>query len=284
MSALCNLKTIARNNKRRLLGTFALVAAENLLLLVYPVFGGFAINGVLAGNLPQALLYAFVVLVIWLVGAARRAADTRTFTRIYAEMVVPVIVSQRAEGEETSAVSARVALSRELVDFFENHLPTLITAAVSMAGAVLMLLIIEPWPGVAALAVMAVFALLVPRFAATNDRLYFRLSNRLEHDVGQIERARRRHLNRHYGLISRLRIRISNREAAGYLLIGLALCALFGFTFAWLTLAGRRDPGHIYAVVSYLWSFAMSIDDAPHLLEEFSKIKYIGKRVHVEDA
>ena len=70
MSALRNLKTIARNNKGRLLGTFALVAAENLLLLVYPVFGGFAINGVLAGNLPQALLYAFVVLVIWLVGAA----------------------------------------------------------------------------------------------------------------------------------------------------------------------------------------------------------------------
>ena len=107
---------------------------------------------------------------------------------------------------------------------------------------------------------------------------------RLEHDVGQIERARRHHLNRHYGLISRLCIRISNREAAGYLLIGLALCALFGFTFAWLTLAGRRDPGHIYAVVSYLWSFAMSIDDAPHLPEEFYKIKDIGKRVHVEDA
>lgn len=120
--------------------------------------------------------------------------------------------------------------------------------------------------------------------AFDGDRLYFRLNNRLEHDVGQIERARRHHLNRHYGLISRLCIRISNREAAGYLLIGLALCALFGFTFAWLTLAGRRDPGHIYAVVSYLWSFAMSIDDAPHLPEEFYKIKDIGKRVHVEDA
>lgn len=120
--------------------------------------------------------------------------------------------------------------------------------------------------------------------AFDGDRLYFRLNNRLEHDVGQIERARRHHLNRHYGLISRLCIRISNREAAGYLLIGFALCALFGFTFAWLTLAGRRDPGHIYAVVSYLWSFAMSIDDAPHLPEEFYKIKDIGKRVHVEDA
>jgi len=141
MSALRNLKTIARNNKGRLLGTFALVAAENLLLLVYPVFGGFAINGVLAGNLPQALLYAFVVLVIWLVGAARRSADTRTFTRIYAEMVVPVIVSQRAAGEETSAVSARVALSRELVDFFEMHLPTLVTSLISMVGSVLMLLL-----------------------------------------------------------------------------------------------------------------------------------------------
>ena len=46
--------------------------------------------------------------------------------------------------------------------------------------------------------------------AFDGDRLYFRLNNRLEHDVGQIERARRHHLNRHYGLISRLCIRISN--------------------------------------------------------------------------
>ncbi len=47
-------------------------------MLVYPVFGGWAINAVIAGQAWQALLYALVVLLMWLVGAARRIADTRT--------------------------------------------------------------------------------------------------------------------------------------------------------------------------------------------------------------
>ncbi len=77
------LKHIAQTHRKRLLGTFSLVGLENLLMLVYPVFGGWAINAVIAGKVWQALLYALIVLLMWLVGAARRIADTRTFTRIY---------------------------------------------------------------------------------------------------------------------------------------------------------------------------------------------------------
>ena len=154
MNAWHNLKQIARNNKARLIGTFTLVLAENLLLLTYPVFGGIAINGVLEGNLGKALSYAAVILVIWTVGSVRRAVDTRAFSRIYAEMVVPVILQQRRDGEAVSTISARAAVSRELVDFFEMHLPTLVTFLISMIGAVLMLLFIEFWTGLASFFVL----------------------------------------------------------------------------------------------------------------------------------
>ncbi|STZ77226.1 ABC transporter six-transmembrane domain-containing protein [Bergeriella denitrificans] len=282
MSALHNLKHIARRNKKRLAATFALVFSENLLLLVYPVLGGFAIDGVLAGNLMQALSYAFLVLVMWAVGSARRAVDTRTFSRIYAEMVVPVIVRQRSEGQSISTVAARVALSRELVDFFEHHLPMLVTSTFSIVGAVVMLLLIEFWSGVTSLLILLAFAACVPRYAGVNDRLYFRLNNRLEGDVDLIERARHYHLDKHYGLLAKLRIKISNREAAGYGIIGIALSLLFGITFTILTLRGDATAGHLYAVVSYMWTFAFSLDDTPHLLEEYAKIKDIGKRVEIE--
>ncbi|EGP01964.1 hypothetical protein GEW_02575, partial [Pasteurella multocida subsp. gallicida str. Anand1_poultry] len=111
-------------------------------------------------NLSQALTYSAVVLVMWLIGSARRAVDTRTFTRIYAAIVVPLIVQQRQQGEFTSTVSARVALSREFVDFFEQHLPVLITSVISIAGAVLMLLVIEFWSGLTATRDSVVFCLI----------------------------------------------------------------------------------------------------------------------------
>ena len=279
MNAWHNLKQIARNNKARLIGTFTLVLAESLLLLTYPVFGGFAINGVLEGNLGKALSYAAVILVIWTVGSVRRAVDTRAFSRIYAEMVVPVILQQRRDGEAVSTISARAALSRELVDFFEMHLPTLVTFLISMIGAVLMLLFIEFWTGLASF-----FVLLIPRYSRVNDRLYFRLNNRLERDVHIIEHSGDRELEQHHQLLAEMRIAISNREAAGYAVIGIALMLLFAVSFSVMTLRGNANAGHLYAVVSYLWSFAISIDDAPRLLEEISKIRDFGKRIQVENA
>ena len=284
MNAWHNLKQIARNNKARLIGTFTLVLAENLLLLTYPVFGGIAINGVLEGNLGKALSYAAVVLVIWTVGSVRRAVDTRAFSRIYAEMVVPVILQQRRDGEAVSTISARAALSRELVDFFEMHLPTLVTSLISMVGAVLMLLFIEFWTVLASFFVLLFFMLLIPRYSRVNDRLYFRLNNRLERDVHIIEHSGDRELEQHHQLLAEMRIAISNREAVGYAVIGIALMFLFAVSFSVMTLRGNANAGHLYAGVSYLWSFAISIDDAPRLLEEISKIRDIGKRIQVENA
>ncbi|MWP80073.1 hypothetical protein GRR95_08680, partial [Glaesserella parasuis] len=227
---LRSLKTLALQHKKRLFVTFGLVAAENLLLLIYPLVGSFAVNAVLNGQLISALAYALIVLIIWGVGAARRAVDTRAFTRIYTELAVPVILNQRIKGIDTSTTTARVALSREFVNFFEHHLPTLITSAFSIIGAVVMLLLIEFWSGVVALLIVVGFGLLLPHYVKVNDRLYFKLNNRLEKEVDCVERAKNSELIKHYRLVERFRVLISNREAFSFLCIGVAMCLLFGVT------------------------------------------------------
>lgn len=279
---LRTLKSIAVQHKKRLSITFSLVMAENLLLLLYPLVGSFAVNAVLQGNLVSALTYALTVLIIWATGSARRAVDTRAFTRIYSELAVPVIVNQRLKGFDTSTTTARVALSREFVNFFEQHLPILITSLFSIIGAVVMLLLIEFWSGVVALLIVLGFGLILPNYVKANDHWYFKLNNRLEKEVDCVERANQQQLIKHYRLVERLRILISNREALSFLCIGIAMCVLFGVTLTVLTLKNGITAGHIYAVITYLWTFAISLDDMPRLVEELSKLKDIGKRVEVE--
>ena len=281
-NVFATLKSIAVQHKKRLSITFSLVMAENLLLLLYPLVGSFAVNAVLQGNLVSALAYALMVLIIWAVGSARRAVDTRAFTRIYSELAVPVIVNQRLKGFDTSTTTARVALSREFVNFFEQHLPILITSLFSIIGAVVMLLLIEFWSGVVALLIVLGFGLILPNYVKANDNLYFKLNNRLEKEVDCVERANQYELIKHYRLVERLRILISNREAVSFLCIGVAMCILFGVTLTVLTLTKGVTAGHIYAVITYLWTFAISLDDMPRLVEELSKLKDIGKRVEVE--
>ena len=151
------LKHIGQTHRRKLITTFSLVGLDNLLLLVYPVFGGWAINAVMEGNVGQAMLYGVMVLLMWIIGAARRADDTRTFTKIYTEIAVPVVLEQRKREVPHSAITARVALSREFVSFFEEHLPIAATSLVSIFGACMMLLILEFWVGVLAVALLALF-------------------------------------------------------------------------------------------------------------------------------
>lgn len=280
-NALDNLKSIAKNNKKRLFFTFSLVTLENVLFISYPVFGGFAVNAIMSGEVLLSLTYSLMVLIIWGIGAARRAVDTRAFARIYAELAVPVVISQREKGLDKSAITARVALSRQFVDFFEQHLPTLIMSSFSIIGAAVMLLWLEFWSGVTACFILVFFGLMLPKYAKTNDLLYLKLNDRLEKEVNLIEQKRHYHLNKHYDWLAELRIRLSNREAAGYLWIGVSAAILFGVTVVNLATTEGVQAGHIYAVITYLWTFAISLDDAPRLLEQFSNLKDIGKRVEV---
>ena len=277
------LRHIGKTHRKRLIATFSLVGLENLLMLIYPVFGGWAINTVIEGNVWQAMLYGLVVLLMWLVGATRRVADTRTFTRIYTEIAVPVVLEQRQREVPNSAVTARVALSREFVSFFEEHLPIAATSLVSIFGACIMLLGLEFWVGVLAVGILALFLWLLPRFAAISENLYFRLNNCLERDNHFIQKGNERQLYQHYGLVARLRVLISNREASGYLCIGVAMSILFGFAFVHMTLKGFGNAGHIYSVSTYLWMFAMSPDDVPRLVEQYSNLKDIGQRVELSE-
>ena len=61
-------------------------------------------------------------------------------------------------------------------------------------------------------------------------------------------------------------------------MIGVSMAILFGTT---LTILSHKtvQAGHIYAVITYLWGFAMSLDNIPRLVEKFSELKDIGKRI-----
>ncbi len=66
-----------------------------------------------------------------------------------------------------------------------------------------------------------------------------------------------------------------------FFIIGTSAAAIFSLAIFLLS-SNHANAGHIYSVLTYLWTFAISLDDAPRLIEEFSKLKDIGKRVNIE--
>ena len=280
-NAFKTLKSIATEHNKKLILTFTLVLAENGLFLAYPIFAGFAINAIIQGNTLNALIYALFVLVAWLVGAIRRRVDTQVFANIYAKLAVNVIVNEKQNAKDDSAIIARVALSREFVNFFETHFPMFFTSVISIIGSAFMLIFVEPKVAVACFAVMTFFLIFLPRYIKKNDDLYLRLNDRLEKEAKMIGVFNKSTLNRHYDVVSKFRIAISNREAMSYFIIGISASLLFLVAIIVLS-SQQTNAGHIYSVMTYIWNFVISLDDSPKLIEEFSNLKDIGKRIDAE--
>ena len=280
-SAFKTLKSIATEHNKKLILTFALVLAENGLFLAYPIFAGFAINAIMQGNTLNALIYALFVLVAWLVGAIRRRVDTQVFANIYAKLAVNVIMNEKQNAKDDSAIIARVALSREFVNFFETHFPMFFTSVISIIGSAFMLIFVEPKVAVACFVVMTFFLIFLPRYIKKNDDLYLRLNDRLEKEAKVIGVFNKSTLNRHYDVVSKFRIAISNREAMSYFIIGISASLLFLVAIIVLS-SQQTNAGHIYSVMTYIWNFVISLDDSPKLIEEFSNLKDIGKRIDAE--
>ena len=280
-NAFKTLKSIATEHNKKLILTFAFVLAENGLFLAYPIFAGFAINAIMQGNTLNALIYALFVLVAWLVGAIRRRVDTQVFANIYAKLAVNVIMNEKQNAKDDSAIIARVALSREFVNFFETHFPMFFTSVISIIGSAFMLIFVEPKVAVACFAVMTFFLIFLPRYIKKNDDLYLRLNDRLEKEAKVIGVFNKSTLNRHYDVVSKFRIAISNREAMSYFIIGISASLLFLVAIIVLS-SQQTNAGRIYSVMTYIWNFVISLDDSPKLIEEFSNLKDIGKRIDAE--
>ena len=275
------LKSIATEHNKKLILTFTLVLAENGLFLAYPIFAGFAINAIMQGNTLNALIYALFVLIAWLVGAIRRRVDTQVFANIYAKLAVNVIMNEKQNAKDDSAIIARVALSREFVNFFEMHFPMFFTSVISIIGSAFMLIFVEPKVAVACFVVMAFFLIFLLKYIKKNDDLYLRLNDRLEKEAKVIGVFNKSTLNRHYDVVSKFRIAISNREAMSYFIIGISASLLFLVAIIVLS-SQQTNAGHIYSVMTYIWNFVISLDDSPKLIEEFSNLKDIGKRIDAQ--
>lgn len=276
-SARSFLTRILRANLGAFALTFGLLGLENALFLAYPLLGGFAIDAMLKGDALSASAYALMVLGFYTVGALRRAVDTRVFSAVYARLAAEVAADQHGMGQSASRVVARVDLAREFVGFFQDHLPMLATSVISIFGAVAMLAWLDLTLGMAAALALALVLVAFPAFARQNEGLQARVNDQREREVDVLSQGRA--VLRYFTLLSRLQVRLSDLEARAYLALGVIAGALFLTAVLVLARAETQDAGRIYAVMTYLWTFVMSLDEAPRLAEHLAKLRDTAQRL-----
>lgn len=278
MSGPLSLKLILCHFRWRIAFTWFLILLENTLMALIPLFLGRAIDALMDKDLNIFWETAGVLLALIVVATARQLYDTRSFgsIRVYfgAELV------NRLGSHSISQISARLDMSREIVDFLEGYVPELLTAMVQMIVSVIILWHFDSRLGLSALCIVAGLLLVYAPFHRRFYLLNYDLNLQMENQVAVLEKRRPLSLFRHLRNLRRCEVRLSDTEA---LLHALLFAGMFSFLLINLWLASTIPAitaGVIFATLSYSWELVESGITLPVVLQQWSRLSEIRERLN----
>ena len=264
----------------RLALTLSLVVLEAAGWTLFPLAIGRAIDGVLAES-PRGLYeLAGLGIVAMGIGIARRIVDSRAYARIYARLGEELVEQQSETG--TSATTARLGMLREIVEFFENSLPGLITSVVGLAGTILILSALNLPVFLACLAITGATIALYALTGGLTTRYNEGLNDEHERQVDAVASGDAARVGRHLRDLMRWNIRLSDLEAANFGIVWLFMIGLLVFSIG--EAADKTVAyGMVFAIVMYVFEFVGSVTLLPFYYQEWLRLREISGRLAAID-
>ena len=120
------LRKIISRHKAPIFIAFTLLFVELSLSISLPFFLGRAINQLVERGLFQIYIFVLVYLMHLLFSTIRKWNDTRVYTKIYNNLALEIVKTERANHTDISKTIARVGLAREITDFLDRDSPFLL--------------------------------------------------------------------------------------------------------------------------------------------------------------
>ena len=273
-----DISLLLRHFRGRVALTWLLVAVENILTALIPLFIGRAIDALLAGE-PGALWEISLLLAgLIAVAVGRRAYDTRAYGTM--RVWFGSMLFQRVHHLPVTRVNARLDMSREIVDFLEEHVPELLTSITQIIVSICILAYFDPRLGACAASLIVVLGLIYALFHRRFYRLNGHLNNQRERQIDVLQQLQQGSLITHLKRLRRFEIRLSDTEA---MLYGTIYSAMFAFVLVNLWLAATIPAitaGAIFAILSYSWELVESGTTLPAVLQQWSRLTEIRQRLN----
>ena len=259
--------------------TMSLVLLESVLAILYPLCIGLAINSLLEDNMRGLALLAGLGVASTLIGSARRYYDTRLYSRIYRTITPEMVERGWQQKNSTSSISARANLLTEFVEFMENSLPEIVTATVSLVGALVIISVLNTEVFLACLGVLLVLFAVYGFSGRLNYRLNAGYNSELERQVISLDKQDPALMRRHFNRLMTWNIRLSDLETVNYLLVWLAIVALFVFTPMSAVNSGVTNYGLIFSLLMYVFGYIESIANFPLFIQQLIRLREITVRL-----
>ncbi|MEM9745897.1 MAG: ABC transporter six-transmembrane domain-containing protein [Actinomycetota bacterium] len=278
-TAAVTLGGLFRRFRGRILITFALVLLEAAALLLFPLFIGNAINGLLRDDLSGVVALGGLGVAALAVGATRRLIDTRTYARVYETTATDHVAREHGRGTEVSTISARTTLLNEFVEFLENSMPEIVNSAIGIVGTLVILASIDGSVALAALGLTLLVAVVYTATGRWNVSLTAGYNDELEQQVNAIQT---RQIGEARGHFSRLMVwnkKLSDLETLNFSLIYIGVIALLVYSPIALVDAADAEYGSVFAALMYVLQYVEAVLALPLFVQQLIRLKEISRRL-----
>lgn len=232
--------------------------------------------------LPSLILWALVFVINSGVGALRRSLDPKIFLNIYIKIATEVSIFSKNHKHTTSKTAARAELSQQYINFFQYRVPEIIENIISIAGAIIALYLFDFWIS------LTCFLIIIPLFFA--NKMYTNKVSILQKDYHDkfedlydvFDKRDPQYVKNYFRNLAVPQRKIANWGALNF---GILRFTLLGIFLVVLYIAIDLDDfsaGEIYSIVAYLWTFVSATEYMPELLESWTSLKDISKRLKSE--
>ncbi|KZL19536.1 hypothetical protein PsAD2_01814 [Pseudovibrio axinellae] len=260
---------------------FTLLSIENVVMVLTPFLLGLAIDGLLSGNFTPVFWLGSLLVSGIVVGTGRRFFDTRCYGSIYAKLASENAVNGWNKGQSVSSLSARSEQIHEMVSFVEVELTQSYNAVIKIAGALLMLSIVDLYLLVGCLISAGIIGLIYIISHKRIFRLNRGLNDQHEKQVLTLEKRNALKMQCHFKCMTRWSIRLSDLEARNFALIDLVAIALVLGSLWVAASGGQATPGSIFAILAYVLEFVEGSYLLPLAFQQFVRLNEITSRLTI---
>jgi ABC-type multidrug transport system fused ATPase/permease subunit len=285
-----NLIELVRQFKRGIFIALSLVAIENIAWIVEPTLFGNVIDAMIdvAGGEASASILA--PLLFWIaafltnsgVGGIRRSVDQRIYLNMFTEIATNVSRIAVEHHLSVSKTAARAQLSREYITFFQYRMPEILEQLIAIGGALIGLAFFDYRLALACSVVILPLILVNRVYNKKVVALQATLHDSFEETFEVFSGKDPERVRSYYTELARPQQKIANWGALSFGLMRTVLLVIFLVVLYIAIDLDDFSTGNIYSIVAYLWTFVTSSEYLPELLESWTSLKDISRRLKTE--
>ncbi len=277
---MIKFKSLLTQYKVRFGFTLFLIVAEALLVILFPLFIGKAIDGALQKSHSELVALGVLGVVVLIVGVGRRVFDSRFYARIYQDVGVKAIAN--LNGVKTSVKSARLGMIGEWVEFMENSFPDLVNALIGLVGVIVIIAKLNLNVFYGSIITTGVIFIIYWMSSGKTIQLNRLSNNELEKQVEVLAKNDNQELNFHLRKMMKWNVKLSDLESLNFSLSWIVLMSLLVATIAVSLSHGIVKYGVLFSLIMYVFQYIEHIVNLPFFYQNWLRLVEIGNRIDQE--